>query len=116
MKNMIRLLCLLSIFAFCDQAMAATFDTGNTLIIGWREHQKVMSGQSGNIMQASSFVSYVIGVSDALDGVSFDIPDKATKDQVCSVVGRYLDLHTEPWTNTGSVIVIAALKAVFPRK
>jgi hypothetical protein len=93
-----------------------TFYTGNTLIIGWREHQKLISGQDGDIMEATEFTAYAIGVSDALNGIAFEIPKRATRDQVCVVVGRYLDAHPESWTSRGSDIVVAALKAAFPKK
>lgn len=98
-------------------AHATFFETGASLIQGWREHQKIMQSQPGekNYLLASQFVGYVTGVIDA-QAENLRIPVGATKDQVCAIVGKYLEAHPEEWNKVGSDLVVKALRIAFSQR
>jgi len=53
------------------------------------------------------------GVADANQNL---VPVGATKDQICAIVGKYLESHPEEWTQEGAVIVKKALIKAFQKK
>ena len=93
------------------------FETGNDLVQGWREHQRIMQNQNGEIdyQLATRFSGYVIGVFDATEHL-YGLPYRVTKDQVTAIVGKYLDAHPEKWSEKDSDLVIEALIQAFPHK
>ena len=61
---------------------------------------------------ASQFVGYVTAVIDA-QAENLRIPVGATEDQVCAIVGKYLEAHPEEWNKVGSDLVIKTLRIAF---
>ena len=105
-----------AILAFMSHvAYAGYFETGSSLMQGWREHQKIVNSQVGerNYMLASRFVGYVTGVVDAR---SKGVPVGATIDQICAIVGRYLENHPDEWNEVGSILVEKALRNAFRKQ
>lgn len=94
------------------------FYDGNWLIKGWREYQKIMDSRIGekDLMSAASFSGYVTGVADALNEVLFSIPAGTTRDQICQIVGNYLEKHPERWTVSANILVADALKEAYKLK
>ncbi|MGD9843121.1 MAG: Rap1a/Tai family immunity protein [Steroidobacteraceae bacterium] len=101
----------------CSASAATYFETGASLMKGWREHQKIMNSQVGekNFMLASAFSGYVRGVADTRSE-ALGVPQGVTGDQICAIVGTYLENHPEEWNDVGSVLVEKALRNAFRRK
>lgn len=107
-----------AILAFMSHvAYANYFVTGSSLMQGWREHQKIINSQAGkkDYLLASRFMGYVTGVADAR-GEVLSVPVGATIDQLCAIVGRYLENHPDEWNEVGSILVEKALRNAFRKK
>lgn len=63
-----------------------------------------------------SYMGFVAGVSDALDGLAFCIPAGVTLGQAGAVVNKYLKEHPEEWNESGTTLVARALRQAFPCK
>ncbi len=94
------------------------FYDGNWLIKGWREHQKIMDSRAGerDYIAAASFSGYVTGVTDVINDVFITIPVGSTRDQICQIVGNYLEKHPEKWTVAADILIADALKEAFKIK
>jgi hypothetical protein len=114
------LACVLFVF-LCHTTFAGFYD-GNWLVKGWREYQKLVTstpgaeGRGPAMIQATVFIGYVAGVADTLDGTVFALPGGLTIDQMCQVVGKYLENTPERWTESAHLLVADALKAAFGKK
>ncbi len=114
-----KLLLISFILAFWSYGAYAAiyFHTGSSLMQGWREHQKIISSVAGekDYLRASRFIGYVMGVADARSE-ALDIPMGVTQDQLCAIVGKYLESHPEEWNEIGSALVEKALRNAFRNK
>lgn len=117
MKEKIVLLAV--IFAFMSHLAyaGAHFETGSSLMQGWREHQRIINSQPGekDYLRASRFMGYVTGVADTR-GEVLGVPAGVTKDQICAIVGRYLENHPDEWNEVGSILVEKALRNAFGKR
>lgn len=107
-----------AILAFMSNvAYAGYFETGSSLMQGWRAHQKIMNSQAGekDYVIAFFFLGYVTGVADAR-GEVLGVPHGITKDQICAIVGRYLENHPDEWNEIGSILVEKALRNAFHKR
>ncbi len=113
MKTLLLIVVLFTV-AFVSVAQAGYYETGTDLMQGWRALQKYMQSLPGEKepVRAFQFMGYVAGVVDA-ERNNLQIPDGATKDQVCSIVGKYLEAHPEEWNKVGSDLVLRALRTAF---
>lgn len=95
----------------------AYFETGSSLVQGWREHQRIINSQPGkkDYNLTSRFVGYVTGVADSRSEV-LDVPAGVTKDQLCAIVGTYLENHPDEWNEVGSILVEKALRNSFGKR
>lgn len=96
----------------CSQnSMYAYYFTGNTLqprLEDWERNSAAESSWVG--------VGYVVGVHDALDGVSICSPQEVTIGQIAAVALKYMRNHPESLHLLGSVIVGSELSSVWPCK
>ena len=109
-RLLISLLVNFTVFSF---GCYAYFDNGNDLyskLGDWR------SASTTNIVAASAALGYVVGVYDALDGITFCSPSNVNKNQVGDIVYNYLRDIPQIRQKEGSVLVSNALKQAFPCK
>lgn len=117
MKKKIVLLAAILVFVTPFVYAGAYFYTGSSLMQGWREHQRILNSQPGekNYILASVFAGYVTGVADARSEV-LGVPSGVSRDQVCAIVGRYLETHPDEWNEVGSILVEKALRNAFRKR
>ena len=107
-----------AILAFMSHvAYAGYFETGSSLMQGWREYQKITNSQGDkkSFHLASCFMGYVTGVADARREV-LGVPGGVTIHQICAIVGRYLENHPDEWNVVGSILVEKALWNAFRKR
>ena len=117
MRKLIPIVTVFMLILLGSVVHAAFFETGTSLMQGWREHQKVMQSQATqkDYLAASRFIGYVTGVVDA-QADNLRTPVGATKDQICAIVGKYLEAHPEEWDQVGSDLVVKALRSAFGQR
>jgi len=85
-------------------AVQAQFWTGNDLL----------SRMRGDTLEKTVAVAYIMGVSDASIGVNHCPPLKSTAGQMHDIVQKYIDNMPEIRTLAADVLVMNALRAVWP--
>jgi hypothetical protein len=113
MKRLI--LAFIATLLFCTIAFAGFYD-GAKLVGKWREYQKQEAGRPYNYVELGSYLGYVQGVADTLNGVVISLPTNATAGQISAIVGKYLDDNPSEWSQSAHILVIRALKQAFPKK
>jgi hypothetical protein len=110
----VSLLGCLIVLAQFNAVYASYFQTGNSLMEGWHASKRIVeyNEKQGDVPLASRFMGYVTGIAD----VAFYIPTTATAGQLLDIVGRYLDSHPGERHEPGAVLVVRALRTVFPSR
>lgn len=115
-KSILAIVVLLALVFMQGQAVAG-FMTGNELVENMRESDKADAGdRTANFMKSAYYSGYIMGVSDVLNHMLFDLPPRVTVGQICSVVAKYLKNHPERWNELASELVMDALSEAFPLK
>ena len=93
-----------------------------TMLIGLWEGNKrcdALSAKATTEDNAYSlqYMGYVVGVSEAM-GWLIEIPTGTTVEQICHVVGKYLDAHPQDWHLPACTLVVAAVLEAYstPKK
>jgi hypothetical protein len=118
-KPILVLVILLVLVYMQGQARAGgvIFYTGNYLVEIMREYDKlIVSDPRTSLSDASTYMGYIAGVSDAVSGLLWENLSGVTVDQICSIVAKYLKNHPERWNEPAATLVVDALKEAFPRK
>lgn len=95
----------------------STFGTGQWLHDCWVEYQH--PGDRDSTFLAGFYEGFVLGVCYTGSGPVlqlWDTPRTATIDQVCRIVGKYLDSHPEEWNKKALVLVGEAMTNTWPYK
>jgi hypothetical protein len=113
MKKILSALCLF-ITLFSATAIAFPYRTGNDLITGWREYQKWTAGQQYDKLEVLYYMGYVHGAFDG-NFIMLKYPnDGISVQQICSIVGRWLDDHPQAWSKPSGVIVCVSILDAMP--
>ena len=91
----------------------ATFYTGNEIYARLSEWK---SESASNVVAQSVGAGYVIGVYDALDGLSFCSPGGVNQGQIRDIVFNYLRDNPQIRQKDAYILVIQALNKAFPCK
>jgi hypothetical protein len=96
----------------------AEFFTGVDLKKFADSDDRMVSGNHKSIdnLYSSELRGYILGVYDAVEGISICLPDKVTATQLTGMVKKYLRDNPDKWNYSGKVIVINALSKTFPCK
>ena len=65
-------------------------------------------------LAAASFVGYVRGVEDSMNGVRFCIPANASSAQQVAHIAKYLRSHPEELHNGATTFIVQALQPAYP--
>ena len=120
MKKIILALCLcVLVFAQCNEAYAIFFD-GNKLLEYWQSYKTLAIEVSPHstmktVSYSNLFLGYVSGVADTGNEDYFSIPQTVTIGQLCEIVGQFLEKEPDLQAYNGAVLVMMALKEVFPK-
>jgi hypothetical protein len=90
----------------------AYYDTGNDLLQHWHAHQRTVQNRqvSTDLVDKMYLMGYVTGIAD----IALDIPTTVTRRQLVDIVERYLEAHPEERHEPGVILVLKALRSVFP--
>ena len=112
MKVKVLLICV--VFAFMSHAAYAQvfFIKGSDLVEDWREYKKLKNAQERSHFYVGFFMGYVVGVADA-KSATLALPETVIVDQLCDIVGKYLEAHPEQWRLPGNILVERALLEAF---
>ena len=91
----------------------ANFYSGNEIYARLSEWK---SESSSNVVQQSVGAGYVIGVYDALDGLSFCSPGGVNQGQIRDIVFNYLRDNPQIRQKDAYILVAQALNKAFPCK
>jgi hypothetical protein len=97
-------------------AFATYFIEGSLLIDEWHEFQKSQESLNYNVTLVGHYMGYVSGIADAFNEIAFKIPRNTKVNQLCAIVGKYLDNNPSEWNYTAQVLVTKALMKEFPIK
>ena len=99
----------------CQAVYATPPPTGNEFVNQWQEYKKHKAGQSFDVVNSSYYMGYVNGIAEAGYFIGwFSHPVGTTTDQICAVVGKWIEDHPERWTDRPFTIVTTALRKAFP--
>ena len=91
--------------------------TGQWLHDRWLEYQSTEKDSPKEWMSSGVYVGFVECVFEALRYFNFiDAPLPAEDGQVYTVVGTYLDNHSQEWDQPAFMICYRAMAAVWPKK
>ena len=91
--------------------------SGNELYEYGLEYVKVKNGLKANEGKAGLFVGYIAGVNESIGVLgAYCIPKNTGGIAIVDIVFRYVENHPERRNQIGSVLVIEALKEVYPCK
>jgi hypothetical protein len=114
------------------QAEAGAFFKGKDLVPLMREYEKAKTDITAPMVttkadttsavktpgahssDARAYQMYILGVQDALGGMLWMSPDDVTAGQVCDIVTKYLQNHSEEWNESAAILMRKALEEVFP--
>lgn len=94
------------------------FYTGNDLY-KWRQSQhriNLGNTQPTSYQDAARFHGYVTGVVDCYDTILFNVPASVTAGQLGDIVYKYLEDYPEKRHQSGSSLVLDAIRNAFPLK
>jgi hypothetical protein len=114
-KSILGLVVLLVLVFMQGQAEAQI--TGNKLVEDMRAFEK----ENVNVtileyMLSGRYQGYVAGVSDATADILWQLKKNVNMGQIIAIVSKYIKNHPERWNEPAVVLVIDALKEVFPIK
>ena len=109
MKKIIFLILLIS-FSFAD------FVDGNKLYQTGLEYYKNEIGQRGSWLETGFYYGYVAGIFGAYNTFFFCSPNNIELGQVVDIVFKYLQNHPEKRNLPANILVVKALKEVWPCK
>ena len=80
----------------------------------FKDGNKLLSEMNGNHSNQMSAIGYVMGVSDALMGITFCGPSTITAGQVHDMIKQYLEQFPADRHNSADRIINHVLKAAWP--
>lgn len=108
-----------SILLFSPRPALAGFYSINDLLPKMRQFEKALNGRSDaegvDYQAASEFLGYVTGVCD-LRCSDFEISSDFTREQLASIVIKYVNNNPEQWSRSAAHVVVMALGSSFPKK
>lgn len=96
--------------------LQANFKDGNDLVKNKAEYEKPDNDKTINWFGVASYMSYIFGVHDSLEGILICTPSKVNGRQIIAIVGKYIDNHPEKWNQPASYLVVPPLLNAFPCK
>jgi Rap1a immunity proteins len=99
--------------------------SGKTLHSCWLEYKSAQArtGKPVNDLMIGLYMGFVAGVLRGTNLVApssdpFAIPERVTMDQLCAIVGNYLDAHPEEWDgeSPGEYLVGQAILPIYGNK
>lgn len=114
MKRILCAVCLCVALGY-SPAFAGFWD-GSKLATHWQEYKKFNNGAPYSNQSADVYIGYIIGSVETGDLVYFSIPADAKVNQMCAIVGKWLEDHPEEWNKSATSLTIAALSKAFPLK
>ena len=82
----------------------------------FKDGNKLLSEMNGSQFQQMSALGYVVGVADALDGVTVCSPNSVTAGQIHDMVKQFLENNPGLRHFTGDAIVNRVLSKAWPCK
>ena len=80
----------------------------------FKDGNKLYSEMTGNQYERMASIGYVMGVSDALMGITFCGPSTITAGQVYDMIRQYLEMYPANRHNSGDRIINQVLKTAWP--
>lgn len=104
---------------FSSSSTHAFFWRGHELMRGIWAYERYDSSdvrlrEPGDPQYIGSYLGFVYGVHDSLDGILVCASSNATEKQVVSVVTKYLNNNPEKWDSPARNLVTEALSTAFP--
>jgi Ssp1 endopeptidase immunity protein Rap1a len=65
-------------------------------------------------LAAATFVGYVRGVEDSMNGMRFCIPPKASSAEQVAHIAKYVKAHPEELHNGATTFIVQALQPAYP--
>jgi hypothetical protein len=78
------------------------------------EYQKLKNGLKYDKFKVGVFGGYVAGVNESFGILAYCVPKDIKGIEIMDIVFQYLDKHPEQRNKLASILVVNALKAVFP--
>ncbi|WP_425509623.1 Rap1a/Tai family immunity protein [Usitatibacter rugosus] len=98
-------------------ATHARYNKGASLIESLREWERAeRSDPTANLGRAMAFPHYVMGVSDALEGIVICTPQGVTVRQASAIVAKYINDNPRLWNEQALGLVSVPLMDAFPCK
>jgi len=97
-------------------SLQANFKSGNDLVKNKVEYEKPENSKTISYYEVASYVNYIFGVHDSLEGVLICTPSNVTGRQIIAIVGKYIDNHPEKWNQPAQYLVVPPLMNAFPCK
>ncbi len=88
----------------------------NVLVKEWHEYKKYQLGIDYNSYYFIAYKKYIKNIYPYCGQKSIEFPSNVTDDQICAVVGKWLDEHPEEWNKPGNELILNALIQAFPKK
>jgi len=90
--------------------------TSNVLVSEWREYKKYQAGLACDTHCFVAYQKYVRDIYLNHDRKTIAFPSNVTNDQICAVVGKWLDEHPEEWNKPDNELISNALIQAFPKQ
>ena len=95
-------------------AHAMKGDELSRLLDSWDRVNAGKSKGHEDDLAAASFVGYVRGVEDSMNGVRFCIPANASSTQQVAHIAKYVRSHPEEMHNGATTFIVQALQPAYP--
>lgn len=119
MKRILKGLIVIALVLLISQTVEAQAPADD-LREGWKLYERfVRSGAETppplDAFKMGGYAGYVVGVWDTTVYYFYsDTNYNVSKDQLCHVVGKYLDAHPERWNEPARALVTTAILQAFP--
>jgi hypothetical protein len=72
--------------------------------------------QPGDYQKVGYLIGFVTGVTDAVNGILFCVPDQVKVGQIIGMVKKHVRENPDKWNRPANILVINTLSSAFPCK